>query len=111
MFNLAIGNFSPADPVNESPDHEFKNFHRQLCERFGYQYDEENWKRDQLSLIEWIAKSLSMGEPVAEILGFDTVQDPRGHKLIPLLKWSVSLWEGEMPLKPGPLYAERGDLK
>lgn len=34
---------------------EFKNFHRLLCERFGYVHDEKDWKRDQLSLIEWIA--------------------------------------------------------
>ena len=35
--------------------HEFKNFHRLLCERFGYVHDDEHWRRDQLSLIEWIA--------------------------------------------------------
>ncbi|MBR8343038.1 hypothetical protein KDX40_04705 [Burkholderia ambifaria] len=34
---------------------DFKNFHRQLCERFGYVHDEDHWRRDQLSLIEWIA--------------------------------------------------------
>lgn len=34
----------------------FKNFHRLLCERFGYGHDEVDWERDQLSLIEWIAK-------------------------------------------------------
>lgn len=33
---------------------EFKNFHRLLCERFGYVHDEKDWNRDQLSLIEWI---------------------------------------------------------
>ena len=43
-------------PVGE---HEFKNFHRLLCERFGYVHDERDWKRDQLSLIEWIAKRVS----------------------------------------------------
>jgi hypothetical protein len=35
--------------------HAFKNFHRLLCERFNYTHDEKDWKRDQLSLIEWIA--------------------------------------------------------
>ncbi|PVX75591.1 hypothetical protein [Paraburkholderia unamae] len=35
--------------------HKFKNFHRLLCERFGYVHDEKDWWRDQLSLIEWIA--------------------------------------------------------
>ncbi|MBB5428719.1 hypothetical protein HDG40_006914 [Paraburkholderia sp. JPY158] len=42
-----------------SPDHEFKNFHRLLCERFEYPHDEIDWKRDQLSLIEWIANRQS----------------------------------------------------
>lgn len=34
---------------------DFKNFHRLLCDRFGYAHDERDWQRDQLSLIEWIA--------------------------------------------------------
>lgn len=37
----------------------FKNFHRLLCERFGYCHDERDWKRDQISLIEHIAKQVS----------------------------------------------------
>lgn len=36
-------------------EREFKNFHRQLCERFGYTHDEKDWRRDQVSLIEFIA--------------------------------------------------------
>lgn len=36
---------------------DFRNFHRLLCERFGYVHDEREWRRDQLSLIEWIAAS------------------------------------------------------
>lgn len=36
---------------------EFKNFHRLLCERFGYGHDPVDWQRDQLSLIEHIANS------------------------------------------------------
>ena len=35
--------------------HEFENFHRNLCERFGYMHDPVDWKRDQVSLIEHIA--------------------------------------------------------
>ena len=35
--------------------HEFENFHRSLCERFGYVHDPVDWKRDQVSLIEHIA--------------------------------------------------------
>ena len=37
---------------------EFKNFHRSLCDRFGCEHDEVDWKRDQCSLEEWIAKKL-----------------------------------------------------
>lgn len=33
---------------------EFKNFHRLLCDRFGYGHDAVHWQRDQLSLIEFI---------------------------------------------------------
>ena len=44
-------------------DAEFKNFHRLLCERFGYVHDPIDWKRDQLSLIEHIAsQSTSAGD-------------------------------------------------
>jgi hypothetical protein len=35
--------------------HHFKNFHRLLCERFGYVHDDVDWWRDQISLIEHIA--------------------------------------------------------
>lgn len=34
----------------------FKNFHRSLCERFGYTHDELYWWRDLVSLEEHIAK-------------------------------------------------------
>lgn len=44
---------------SEDPDHAFKNFHRALCERFHYVHDEVAWKRDLLSLEEWIAKHFS----------------------------------------------------
>lgn len=39
--------------------HAFKNFHRLLCERFGYVHDEKDWRRDQLSLIEFIAAKIT----------------------------------------------------
>jgi hypothetical protein len=39
----------------EQERHEFKNFHRALCERFEYCHDPIDWKRDQVSLIEHIA--------------------------------------------------------
>ncbi len=47
----------------------FKNFHRVLCERFGYGHDEVDWERDQLSLIEWIARpheNEPIEQPIAE---------------------------------------------
>jgi hypothetical protein len=34
---------------------DFKNFHRSLCERFGYFHDDIDWQRDQVSLEEHIA--------------------------------------------------------
>lgn len=43
-------------------NHEFKNFHRLLCERFGYTHDSTDWRRDQLSLIEHIAERLEGDE-------------------------------------------------
>jgi hypothetical protein len=39
----------------------FKNFHRMLCDRFGYTHDEIDWRRDQVSLCEHIAKMLAQG--------------------------------------------------
>jgi len=36
-----------------------KNFHRSLCERFGYFHDEIDWQRDQVSLEEHIATQFS----------------------------------------------------
>lgn len=39
---------------------DFKNFHRNLCERFGYHHDPVDWKRDQASLEEHIAKQFGL---------------------------------------------------
>ena len=64
----------PAAPVQDN-DHEFKNFHRQLCERFGYTHDEVDWKRDQISLIEWIAKQVKPAAPVQEPVAWMHVMD------------------------------------
>ena len=52
-------------PTAEDAFAEFKNFHRALCERFDYVHDERDWKRDQISLIEWIAKKIEASEPKA----------------------------------------------
>lgn len=38
---------------------QFKNFHRLLCERFNCAHDEIDWKRDQVSVIEFIAKQVA----------------------------------------------------
>ena len=57
-------------PLQDS-DHEFENFHRLLCERFGYTHDEVDWKRDQISLIEWIAKQVKPAAPVQEPVAVD----------------------------------------
>lgn len=44
-----------AQSAEQTAQSDFKNFHRLLCDRFGYMHDEQDWQRDQLSLIEWIA--------------------------------------------------------
>jgi len=51
-------------------EHEFKNFHRLLCERFGYVHDDSDWKRDQASLIEWIANHATGSPPVVDSMAF-----------------------------------------
>jgi hypothetical protein len=61
---------------------EFKNFHRLLCERFGYVHDERNWQRDQLSLIEWIASDLPRASEQAD----EAVTDGVAH-----FNWLCSL--------------------
>jgi len=55
----------------QDADHDFKNFHRSLCERFNYVHDEKDWKRDLVSLEEWIAKKVQPEqEPVAVVSGY-----------------------------------------
>jgi hypothetical protein len=46
---------------------QFKNFHRNLCERFNYCHDEIDWKRDQASLEEHIAEARKGLHSEAEI--------------------------------------------
>jgi hypothetical protein len=60
---------SPTDGGTQASartEHEFKNFHRLLCERFGYVHDDRDWKRDQASLIEWIANHATGRPPVVD---------------------------------------------
>jgi hypothetical protein len=61
---LAASPSAPAQPR----DHEFKNFHRLLCERFDYFHDEHDWKRDQLSLIEHLANSAAPTQTVPKMV-------------------------------------------
>lgn len=50
--------------------HAFKNFHRLLCERFDYAHDDIDWRRDQVSLIEHVARKVAA--PVSAV-GVDGV--------------------------------------
>ncbi|KGX48589.1 hypothetical protein Y600_6307 [Burkholderia pseudomallei MSHR3709] len=61
----------------DAPDdtHKFKNFHRRLCERFGYVHDEIDWRRDQVSLIEWIAKKADAPAEAREPIAWMTDDD------------------------------------
>lgn len=66
---------------NDPADREFKNFHQRLCERFGYVHDDRDWKRDQVSLIEWIAGQTAGSEsakPAADVFEFvlDVLDSP-----------------------------------
>jgi hypothetical protein len=60
---------APFAQGEQGDSHAFKNFHRMLCERFDYCHDEKDWWRDQVSLMEHIAKltrqPASPAEPVA----------------------------------------------
>lgn len=42
----------------------FKNFHANLCKRFGYAHDEKGWQRDLVSLEEHIAKLVAQAAAV-----------------------------------------------
>ena len=68
-FEKGLMSWEDEHPAQQH-EHEFKNFHRMLCERFGYTHDERDWRRDQISLIEWIAKKVEQPaqqqEPVQE---------------------------------------------
>jgi hypothetical protein len=65
-----------------SPDSEaaFKNFHRSLCARFGYVHDEKDWRRDQVSLEEHIARLVQPASPdVAKMV--EAIQQGIGREL------------------------------
>ncbi len=49
-----------AEQEQDATAAEFKNFHRMLCKRFDcHVHDEIDWKRDQVSLMEAIAKRIT----------------------------------------------------
>ena len=94
----------------DSAEREFANFHRQLCERFGYAHDPEHWRRDQISLIEHIAVQLARadgtaGKAVDEILnvleGTVPARDPfetRYRVQRKGLRWLVMVGTATRPL-------------
>lgn len=90
-----------AKPEQTSGDHDFKNFHRLLCERFDYVHDEKDWKRDQLSLIEWIAKKVAT--PTAELGGERAELTP--EYLADLVPAGVVVMEDEHGKPRGTLFS------
>lgn len=58
--------FADSQPSEQVTESDFKNFHRLLCERFGYVHDEQDWRRDQLSLIEHIVASTAKASEVEQ---------------------------------------------
>lgn len=57
----------------------FKNFHSNLCKRFGYWHDEINWRRDQASLEEHIANLLTDCEKALEEIANVVMHDDWGE--------------------------------
>ena len=96
----------------KSAEHQFKNFHRLLCERFGYTHDERDWRRDQLSLIEWIAKRAEQPAQQEPVLCINPkVIDPATGKVRngtgaltysdePCAGWSLPLYTSPQARKP-----------
>ncbi len=84
-YGLPPSDFNPDDAAHQAQPgavapavaakdtNAFKNFHRSLCDRFGYTHDEIDWHRDQASLIEHIAK---MAAPHAQQPGAAYAHDP-----------------------------------
>jgi len=55
---LGLESIASVKPSPFTDTASFKNFHRCLCERFGYAHDEVYWWRDLMSLEEHIAASV-----------------------------------------------------
>lgn len=70
----------------------FKNFHRLLCERFGYSHDDKDWRRDQASLIEHIASQQSPAVAVPDEIDvsvLDAVSEALGDCYDCMRTWSA----------------------
>ncbi len=84
------GEIVPADVARElerelaQTNVAFKAFHRNLCERFGYEHDDADWRRDLASLEEHIAKNLPDGMEDRQIL-FKECE--RGHGRLTAANW------------------------
>lgn len=48
----------------------FKNFHKNLCDLVGYTHDPVDWKRDQVSLIEFLRGKLKTTPPRSSNIAF-----------------------------------------
>lgn len=70
---LAEHEAAKAQPAEHPDTHAFKNFHQRLCERFDYVHDERDWRRDLVSLEEWIAKRVqdAKAQPAGEREAFE----------------------------------------
>ncbi len=71
----------------EKSEAAFKNFHRAMCSRFGYVHDEVDWKRDQVSLEEYIAAKVLGANDLAVIARAGTLMlTASEHGMAPILK-------------------------
>lgn len=102
LFRILAASPQPVAQTAQSTDSEFKNFHRLLCERFGYAHDDKDWKRDQLSLIEWIARPAQCEEPAAWM-------NPNENFSKDTFLWAPDDWQSEysVPVYAAPIAAQR----
>ena len=106
-FRAALTATASAEPVVTEDAHQFKNFHRLLCERFGYCHDEKDWRRDKVSLIEHIAALTAAvsAKPVAYTsqAQLDRLAEGKGGTI-----WSEPLpYHDDIALYAAPLPAQR----
>jgi len=85
-------NAGPATPVKQQAaanphtnEAAFKNFHRSLCERFGYVQDPVDWWRDTVSLEEHIAGLIAKPAPAETVAFLDDLRDDFAMRILPSL--------------------------